>query len=156
MQGRLEVEEFPSRREFERKSVWASVCQQEQRSLFPQGRSYGVICMSSKPHHLAGNRCMCVSACMCEAICLLRSTQLTAHTDTCAREHAHHSISHLNKCAIMLGTAEGRLGAAQRFKNQHLTYSATESKLLRKSCTYHGQSNTNNSFASAQNYSWEG
>lgn len=41
-------------------------------------------------------------------------------------------------------------------KNQHLTYSAAESKLLRKSCTYHGRSNTNSSFASAQNYSWDG
>lgn len=71
------------------------------------------------------------------------------HTHMCAQAHAHHSISHLNKCATMLGTVE-------ESKNQHLTYSAAESKLLRKSCTYHGQSNTNNSFASPQNYSWEG
>lgn len=86
-QGRLEVEEFPSRRECERKSEYASVCQREQHSLFPQGRSYGVICLSSKPHHLAGTRCMCVSPDVCEAIYLARSTRPTAHTQTRARRH---------------------------------------------------------------------
>ncbi len=114
--------------------------------------------MSSKPLHLAGNWCVCVCVSAYvwgHLVSKIYPTDCT-HTDTYTQAHAHHSISHLKKCAIMLGMVEGLLGAAPQFKNQHLTYSGTESKQLRKSCTYHGQSNTNNSFASAQNYSWEG
>lgn len=56
----------------------------------------------------------------------------------------------------MLGTAEGGLGAAQQFKNQHLTLLPQNAAAVEITSTYHGQSNTNNSFASTQNYSWEG
>lgn len=64
LQGRLEVEEFPSGHKRERRREVASVCQQEQLSLFPHGRGYGVICMSSKPLHLAENQCVCVFVCV--------------------------------------------------------------------------------------------
>lgn len=151
VQGRLEVEEFPSRRECVRERKSRLVSASKSSTLFFH-KGEIMAWFACHPNHTIWRE---IVACVCPHMCVWNhlvskiNPTVCTHTQTCTQAFAHHSISHLNKCAIMLGAVKGRQGAAQQFKNQHLTYSATESKLLRKSCTYHGQSNTNNSSASA-------
>lgn len=151
VQGRLEVKEFLHRRECERKRE----CLPKRTALFFH-KGEVMAWFACHPNHSIWRENWRV--CVWGHLVRMIYVPLWLHTliDMCTQEHTHHSISHLNTCAIMLSGGEGRLGAEQQFKNQHLTYSATESKLLWKSCTFHGQSNTNNSYALAQNYSWEG
>lgn len=69
---------------------------------------------------------------------------------------AHHSISHLNKCAIMLGHRGSKPQCSTAIQKPALDIFSCRVQAATDSCAYRGQSNTNNSSAWAQNYSWEG
>lgn len=137
MQGRLEVEEFPS--QCERNTVGQCL---PVRATLSFSTSYGVIGLSSKPHHWAAKcrRFVSTYVCVCERL-LAGASQPAEHL------RAETSIS-LNFPPQQVLHRVGRSG-----KKAGWPYSAAVSKLLQKSRTYNSQSNANKTFALLQNYS---